>query len=453
LTGVSLVLVYAVLRIGTRSLGIALVGIAVVLSVRILTTGEPHLHFPSTGPLRFLVPWLAVLIGVAAAAWPRYRRAWLVAGAATAALAAVWSLEAFVYTGAALAALLLFDATIGTDPRNERFRRAVRAAAVIGASALASLAALSLVTALAAGDWPDWAGYLSYVARYGVESFGALPAAAWSPAFLVGGAYFASAAALAVVAIERPSVDDDDRVAFAGIAACTGFGIASLTYFVGRSHPNALRHLAPQVIVVLALWAVVLRRRAPRLAPAARLAVVAAVVWLAAAAVSYDPGWTRYWLSHSAAGHLVDRSPTLAGRIEDLARAEPADPRVVAAARLLDRHVPPDTDPLVLLDPDRMTQVLVRSDRPNALPIANLFQDDVLEPDRALRRVERRLDETEPGAILLTEADYFAAPTPSNLAERVVAELRRRFRLTELERTPGGLVVARLESRAGDERS
>jgi Ca2+/Na+ antiporter len=83
----------------------------------------------------------------------------------------------------------------------------------------------------------------------------------WSPGFALGGILFASALLIALVAIQRPVLVQERRQLFVALAGSTGAGIVTFTYFLGRSHPNNLHHVAPPAILVCSLWLCLLVER------------------------------------------------------------------------------------------------------------------------------------------------------------------------------------------------
>ena len=83
-----------------------------------------------------------------------------------------------------------------------------------------------------------------------MRGFGSLLIPAWSPGYLVGGLYVLSLTALWR---SRAPCDGDEPTVVA-TAGATAFGLVAFTYFLGRSAPSNLHHVAvPAVVRVVRL--------------------------------------------------------------------------------------------------------------------------------------------------------------------------------------------------------
>ena len=242
--------VYAVLRLACRSQLLAVLGLVVAL-VANLAIAVPYIAYPSTGPLRFALPWVVILAGTLRARSTEHRRLLDVTMVLTVGVAAVWSAETFVYALAAYAAVMVFTLSQRAESRSQRslvVAKRIAAAVVAGFVAVGATSAFML---LLAGDWPRWTEYLSLVALYAMRGFGSLLIPTWSPGYLVGALYVLSVTAL--LALPRAVRLQHDRTITA-TAGATAFGAIAFTYFLGRSAPTNLHHVAVPAVVVTCGW-------------------------------------------------------------------------------------------------------------------------------------------------------------------------------------------------------
>jgi hypothetical protein len=445
LTVVEFGLIYAIVRIAGRSQLIAVLASGVAIVYVIYGQIQSFVAYPSTGPLRFGLPYVVILLEVVAARSRARTRGLLLASVVVTALASLWSFETFAYT---LAAFLAITAVKSVAER-EAVRDILRQRLIPLVAAVAALQVLfAVATRAASGGWPQWGTYLDYIRLYSVQGFYTLPVESWSPAFLLAGVSFASALLLAFVAVRRPTLLRSRKDLFVGLAGSTAFAILAFTYFVGRSHPNNLHHVAAPAIMACALWLCLLAEQRARLGPAVGFALIGVAVWSAFILVDRSRGELEAKWTHSALGTLVADGPSaLSDRVRFLAGRPAIIPQAPEAVSLLRTFDPDSSHPLVLLEPELTTEVLLRADRGNALPIATPPQDIVLPA--AVRHVLAAVPRLRPGTIMLADPSYLAAAPGSDpnasLTELAVWQVRRFFRLRMLARSPSGLVVARLE--------
>ncbi|MGD0272576.1 MAG: hypothetical protein ABSB96_02440 [Gaiellaceae bacterium] len=458
LTALELVLVYVVLRIGCRSQLYAVVGTTVCLVANVLTGFGPHVRYASAGPLRFGLPWVLITLAVLAAKTPGRRRALDASMLALVGVSAIWSFETFLYTIGAYLAVVALELVLQDGPGRERAARAGRQFGLLASVIVASHVVFAVATRVFGGQWPDWGGYLAYVRLYGWNGRGTLLIDPWSLGYLIAALYFVSTVGLVFVALEQREFAAAKRVELTAIATTTAFGILSYTYFLGRSHPNNLHHIAPAAIVLSALWVSLLARHTPVVHRTARFAVLAFVGWAAAAVIVQQPQETRASLLRSPLRQIVQLNPRLSARAHALIdwRQEPVDQPAIESEQLLDRFAPGRSRVAVVVRADLQTEALIRAHRGNLLPIAVPNQDAWL-PERSLSLVEKRLSRLGPGSVVLTEQDYLdkpphyryrgAAGNADELEVVVLSEIRRLFRYRVAATTPDGLVLLILEAK------
>ena len=104
-TRLEFALVYGVLRLACRSQLVAVIGLAVALVANLVVPLPPYIAYPSTGPLRFGLPWVVIFAGTLRADRRASASSSTRQCCSTVGVAAVWSAETFVYSLAAYAAI------------------------------------------------------------------------------------------------------------------------------------------------------------------------------------------------------------------------------------------------------------------------------------------------------------------------------------------------------------
>jgi hypothetical protein len=448
------VLVYSVLRLACRSQLVAILGLAVAV-VANLAVSAPYIGYPSIGPLRFGLPWVVILAGTIRARSARHHRLLDALILLTVGLSAVWSAETFVYCLATYGAITVFSIADRPESRSGRsFRVGKRIAAALVVAFLA-IGATSTVLLVVGSDWPRWTEYLSLVALYAARGFGALLIPAWSPGYLVGALYVVSLTAL--TALPRttrrqlgPSV--------AATAGATAFGAVAFTYFLGRSAPTNLHHVAVPAVVVACGWWTIAWPHLRRLSSAYVWAAVLAVSCLGASIVASNSNAAGRWLGGTPLVQLV-RSPDATGsRVRALVTDTAASPRIAEGARLVRAYSTSDRQPAVLVRADHLTAVLLAAHRGNALPIVNGNQDGLID-DVALKRVAAATDRLPQGSFVVTETMFMRRPASTfarldplrdqfrfgdYFLSRSYEDLATRFELRVVDRGQFGYVVLQL---------
>jgi len=460
LTALQYAVAYSVMRLGgcPRTLAVPTIT-AGVIGLLLGSIGSPA-DFPSTGGVRFGIPWLVVLLAVSWARWPRARPVLRSAAIGFVAIASVWSFETFVYTSFAFATVVAFEAL--TLDRGS-VRALVRDALVTAACCAAAHFVLALGTRLLAGSWPDWSTYLAFLSAYagGDELYG-LDVDPWSPGLPIFLLLLGSGVALGALLVRRPDLVRERRVLLLAIAATSGLGFASFSYFVGHSHPNTLMYTALPALAAGCLWAALAGDRLAGAPRALSVFVAAAGFWVVALlAISGWPDatdkWRRTALAHALPG--AGHGGSIPEAAERLWRSPPSDPRALAAEALLERRLSPGAPALVLVEPELGVETLVRSGRVNVLPFSDPEQENLV-PRQADPRVLRAIDGLPSGTLMLTQPSQIDAPVKPTAVPPYTQEgklvriqrlaldrIRERFRLTTVERAAGDLMMVRLVSR------
>lgn len=449
LTVAQMVCVYAIVRLAGAGLVLGLAIIAVAIAANLFYTLEAYFAFPSAGPLRFGLPYLIVLFAVAGLRFPRLLTATRAGTLLVLAIAAAWSFETLVYSAATYAALTL----VGTIAAGtEVLPRLLRRLALGAAACLAGVIALTLITLILQGQ-SDWGPYFEYLRAYSAGELSSLPIEFFSAGPLMAAAIFLSAASLLWLALNRPRQLSPPLSA--ALTGFTGLALATFTYYLGRSHPNNLLVLLTPVVAFGGLWLQALANA--RLAHWRLVGAAAISLALAMVAVASWPSVTAK-RGTTALARVADGS--LRAAYQAMANNPPLDPRAPLGVEMLARYLPPGAPALVLSEPDLSTEVLMRADRRNLLPISHAPEDVLI--DSSFARVRAAAEKVPAGSVMLTSpvevpANEATGPTGMsrelNLLQReALAVLHRRFEFqplltsaeTELElvrlrpREPGG---------------
>ncbi len=431
---------YVVLRWSTRSLPIAVCGVAVAVLLDVFGQIDYYTYFPSTGVLRFGLSWLVLFCALAAAKTERFRRLFEVAVFVIVAVAAVWSGEAGVYCLGTAVVLAWLDAAVVEASGRERLRIGVLRTARLVAASVFGLAAFTVATRVAAGAWPDWGGYLEYIRLYTVGGFGDLPIEPWSPGLALGGMYMASAIALVVLVMKRPELVRERAVSFRAAAGLTAIGTLVFTYYLGRSHPNNLIHISPPGIALLFVWLGIVRstlsgRTVVAIATAAVIALGAMIV----ASEREDIG-LKYPTTALAA--LTGSAPPL-GRALSRLWSNPVVEPVVGRIESFVRSLPgPRKNLTLLVTPDLATEVMIRLGFVNEVGLATPCQETLSKrgPERAAKEVRS----LRPGAIIVYSNTSQEGGGATPLEYYIYSLMEARFTMREIAKDGRGLYAVRL---------
>jgi hypothetical protein len=335
---------------------------------------------------------------------------------------------------------------------------------------------LAGATLATTGQLPEWGQYLEYLRAFLSGRLGDLnyDYGRWSPGLAVGAGYLASAAALVLLLLRRPDVAARERIATVALAGLTGYGIAAYSYFNNRSSSFILAVVALPALLAGALWLSLVLRSWREVTARARLAALAigsgvAILLVAVAWSSVAPRFPN-----SALAHVIPGGDSAAAAMRRLWNFPPLSPGAPAGARLLDRYLPGQEESLVIAKPDLETEILLRSNRVNVLPLAAPWQDSFV-PSVRQADLERAVGDLRAGEPMLIDGnarsafalvrrnpsfDPFAGnpilqslgATPYHLAPMQLLAIKlisRRFDLRPVRLGPAGLEIVELVKRTG----
>lgn len=392
LTALVFAAIYAIVRIATRS---QLLGVlCIVVAVTLYEFGQPDFYtaFPSTGDLRFGLPWLVILVAVlgAQAGKPRVSRRLNAAVIVLVGLASIWSGETGVYCLGAACAMACLDAATMAAPAATRVRSAASRVARLGAAYALGILLFTLVTRLAAGHWPNWGVYLDFIRLYTSGGEGAQEITAWSPGLAIGAEYAVSVAVLIGLVLMRPDTVRARPDAFRAAAGVSAMGALVYTYFLGRSNPINLIHISPPAVTLAFVWLGIV-------APAfgarrvARGLAVGLIVFVGGLIVIAQNGNVNLRFSYTALGALLEHPSTIGPAFRTLADNPPVTSGGVALQRFVSSLQVRRGQLTVFAAPDVESEALIRLGHDNAAGTSQPCQEGLsaTAPERALARVRR----------------------------------------------------------------
>jgi hypothetical protein len=390
ITALEFAAIYTIVRISTRSqlLGVLCIAVGVTLYV----FGQPDFYtaYPSTGALRFGLPWLVIVLAVLGAKTNdrRVGRRLDAAVIVVVGLASVWSGETGVYCLGAACAIACLDAAMMPAPVAERARSAARRLARLAGAYVLGILLFTLTTRGATGHWPDWGVYLDFIRLYTTGGVGAQPITAWSPGLAIGAEYAVSATVLIALLVARPETVRARPEAFRAAAGVTAMGALVYTYFLGRSNPINLIHISPPAVTLAFVWLGIV-------APAfnarrvARATVVGAVVFISALIVIAQHLNVSLRFGETALGTLLEDPGRTGSAFEALADNPPVTRGAVELQRFVSSLHIQHRPVTIFAAPVVESEALLRLGDSNAAGTSQPCQEGLSQtaPARALTRV------------------------------------------------------------------
>jgi hypothetical protein len=451
------VLVYLLLRalLCRRLYAILLIALCLLLSL-FGTLGTAQ-AYPSIGPLRFGLAYALLSIVFLRDQYPRLRRAGRILELALVGIASLWSVETLIYALFAYVGICVFESFQAADAVGQSLRRLLGRLALLALALAASQAAFAGWTYQRTGTWPQWGVYLGFISTYTVGGLGAELIEPWSPWIFPIGIYFASLMVFAFRYFVRGKVGDSPQEKL--IFGLTLFGIAQYTYYVDRSHPNALYHIAIPGVMIGGYWLVRLMgsddlpvavRRGARFSFFAAIALIAVATFPSFSA-KYQQNQTGFRIAWRSVLSVLGRGTAQrfwAGEIKLVFSPSP-DPQVPEAVALLEKYTPGQTDATVLLSSATTTEVLMASGRVHHFPINDVVEDWV--SPAVMTRILESPTGLHPNDVILLVDDpvFYRDQAYGELELGLVAKICREFTLQELDRTAHGVAAFRLQPANG----
>jgi hypothetical protein len=429
-------LLYSLLRLITRSVVFAAATIFLTVIVAYFGQIAFQTCWPSVGPIRFLLGYLFVACVALRGRFPHYRQHLFLLESSILGIASIWSLESFVYVVVAYLGSLVYESA-HTQERPVLNSLARRLGPTLAAIAVAH-AALDLVTHARSGQWPHWSHYFDYILLYSVQEFGCLPILPWSPWIAIAGVYVASIVALGY---RRVTLGKKDmKMEYAVIFAMSALGVGQYTYYLGRSHPNNLFHVALPAFFVAGYWFVWVSRRPMGISRKFRssflyMSYVAQALLAFSCIRDVTQKFDHTWLSFLIRG-------------QD-ATVVPPTPRAVDAARLIRKYASDRRRVALFTAPDVEVEAFLMTRTASVWPLAYAPQDELVPA--AVNRVRAVHPELNENDVVFVDTGAPVVPariTPASdisAVDREVLEgLAKRFGFEVLESSPTGVLAVRL---------
>ncbi len=414
---------YYVVRWSTESVLIAAVGMAVAVTLDIFGQLLNYVDFPSTGVMRFGMPWLVLVLSLAAARTSRHRRLLDASVLVTVAVAAVWSAEAGAYTLAVAGALACLDALVADASVRERLWMAARRSARLVGASVAGVLAFTLLTRVSAGAWPNWGAYIYYVRLYTTGGFGNLPIQPWSPGLALGAMYAVSAIVIVLLALTRPALIRRYRIAFQAAAGLTVLGTVVYTYYLGRAHPNNLVHISPPGVALLFVWLGIVR-----LTFNSRVAAAIAtgtVVFVGALVIASEADDITQKYPDTALASVLGDAPSLGSSLSALWNNGYVEPGATHVVSFVSGLAPKPAHLEVLLTPYVETEALLHLDTANVVGSSNPCQESLSTQSPA--RIAAAVRALPPGTTVVTSSMIQDSGQLLPIETYTIALLRGRF--------------------------
>lgn len=456
-TVVTFALFFAILRATVASQRLVMIAVAVAVMANVFLEKGNYVSFPSVGALRFGVPYLLIGAAVLRARHPRSAHRFLVMELAVLGLASIWSFESFLYTAATFGAIALVDAFGRPDVSLRSGLPILARRCLLGLAAVCmSFATFGVLTYLFSGSGPTLGIYFEYLGLY-ADGFGGIAVPFFTVASVMAALIIGSVAVTAWISRQDVRPAQPTMTALAGFS---GFAASSFTYYMGRSDPTNLVHLALPAVALGCLWVSLLqypRNAGNGWATASFVALLAVGASICVAAWPSVKGkWPETGFAQAvplAGGTSHGAEMSIRNSVKWLWRNPVLDPRAAEGVRLLESVKLPKEQALVLVDPELTTEILIRMNRRNVLPMVNPGQEDYLASSN--KRVSDAVAKIAPGTFLLTSI----TPPPGMLTPLgwpsgklaiewfALKELRSRFRFEVVKQTPDGFQLIQLMPR------
>ena len=417
--------------------------------------------YPSTGPLRFGLAYLVLISVFLRHRFPRLGRAGLVIEYLLVSVALLWSFETFLYTVFPYLGICFLESfpepVFSARSRQALLRRLMSLFVCLTLSSVL----FALVTYARAAARPDWSVYFDFIKTYSVRGFGDLPIDPWSPWVFPVAVCFASLMAFVFRYSFLRNPDRSPGGVF--IFGLTLMGIAQFTYYLGRSHPNNLYHISTPAVLICAFWFSKARdnqslpatfRRGIRFGffTSATLIILALFPSFMTKYQQDDTGYSI--VKKTATWALTGRDPTALWAAErPILYRGSGDPQVQDALEMLSRFSPGQAYANVFLAPQTSTEILMRADRIQKLPINDLTEDSLSQ--ELIRRILEYPRGSMRNEIVLVSQDPSSYQDIVNdtLQIQLIWHLCQEFTFHEVQDTPSGVLVIRLDPSNGSQSS
>ena len=418
-------LIFIVCRFLLRSPWMAMITFFLVILANFFATiGGEISAYPSLGPLRFIFGYLILLFVLLRLRFPQKQRIFSQAEAALVGMTSIWSFETFVYVIAAYGAVLLYKFFADAEPFKKRLVLFLKQGLNCVLYGFGFHLVVFLSIFIHTGHMPRWDYYFDYIFLYSTGGWGGMPIAPWTPWIFLAAIPLASFMGLVYFLRTKTPSQRPELVIVAGLSA---LGIAQMTYFIGRSHPNNIFHVCVPAIVLAAYWLVTAEDKKGSLRPLYR----PFVFW------SYFAAFLLILnLSPSLKEKLTARWPQYAHVMENFRRS-PTCEETSEALVLINKYAKDQKRIALFIDQDAGTETLLLSGKAHLWPTNYAKQEEICPS--ASQRVLAYDPQLKEGDII------FVSKASSEFQQEIVHRLQRKFRFLVLEATPHQVFAIRLE--------
>ena len=451
------ILIYFLSRMLLKSPQFSLVILFIVLLMNLFATIGIFQSYPSIGPVRFGLCYILITIIALRLKYPARKSIFLWLEYGILGIASIWSFETFIYTGTIFFGIHGYEAITMANTVGDFFKR-------VALEFLKSILAIvlfhsiqALIIFLARGIWPNWAYYFEYIYLYSVAGIVSLPVDVWSPWFIIVVIYFIC---LIYPFITRIITKEWDISFETQIILCfASFGIAQFTYYVGRSHPNALFHICVPAILIAGYGASQITKSDHSKYKGARYTSIFIVyATMALLGITYVPNLikkipnTGFGFAYS----ILERQLTRNGSVmsifletyNQLWHPKPTSLETAEAIELIKKYVPNKTRVMIFLPGKQAkteTEVLFITNKAHLYPVTDKVQDSI--SSHVSNFIVNYSSDLETGDVIFlpTKPEMLLLP-PYEYPIMVVLKLCGRFDLKEIESTKSGITAFRLEA-------
>ena len=223
--------------------------LCIIIILGFFGTLYPIQAFPSTGPLRFGLPYLTLCaIYVNRRYFPVHRYAMLMEYLLIG-IASLWSFETFIFTAVTYFGVCFYEIIFQSDGIKQFAKIYFRRVLWLFLTLAVFQTIFIFFTIIRSGVLPNYGIYLETITTYSsMGGFGTILIYPWGYWFVLICIYLASLVAFFFrFFIQKDLENSPQNILIFGL---TLFGILSFTYFVGRSYPNNLYHISTPAVII-----------------------------------------------------------------------------------------------------------------------------------------------------------------------------------------------------------
>jgi hypothetical protein len=410
-------------------------------------------EYPSVGPLRFGLSYLMLAVVYIRKRIKPARRWGFLIEYALIGIASLWSFETFVYCTLPYLGICFYESFSRPLQLRQSIKHFLLRLLGFLFTIFITQITFSLLTFFRSGKWPDWGTYLTFITTYSVDEFFTLPIATWSPWFFLIIIYSAALFLFLFRLIVYKELEDSPESVL--LFGMTLMGIAFFTYYLGRSHPNNLYFISAPAVIIAGYGYVqlsktrgvpVIFRRTTKFAfSTAIILIMLAQTPIFVSKVQQDH--TGFLMTAKSIYAIVRGKRPIIWRAEyKKLQQGSGDQQVAETLELLKKYTPGEKDATIFLNPRNVTEILMKSGRLHRFPISDVYEDSLsVKNSQAIQNFPHGLKENDFIFLAHDPLFYKSFPEESPLQIDLIFILCQQFHFTEVESSPGGVAVIRLD--------